>query len=193
PGQRPLGHRGSVLGRSAAVRRSLRSSRQPSQGIFYSPVGARALLLSRPHPTLPAPPRSTSPSRGSTIGRVATCLAWSPWTAAGIRRAKAVRMPTVTSGDGIPYRRLGRTGEMVSLIGLGGYHLGRQADEQEAIRIVRTGVDNGINFLDNCWDYHGGASEIRMGKALSDGHRGKAFLQTKRDSSTKRTAARKIT
>ncbi|HTD80130.1 MAG TPA: aldo/keto reductase, partial [Chloroflexota bacterium] len=71
--------------------------------------------------------------------------------------------------NGIPYRRLGRTGEMVSLIGVGGYHLGRQADEQEAVRIVRTAVDNGINFLDNCWDYNGGASEIRMGQALRDG------------------------
>src|SRR5438309_2993511 len=69
--------------------------------------------------------------------------------------------------NGIPYRRLGRTGEMVSLVGVGGYHLGRQADEQETIRIVRTAVDNGINFLDNCWDYNGGASEIRMGKALT--------------------------
>jgi predicted aldo/keto reductase-like oxidoreductase len=52
--------------------------------------------------------------------------------------------------SGIPYRRLGRTGEMVSLIGVGGYHLGRQTDEQEAIRIIRTAIDNGINFLDNC-------------------------------------------
>ena len=68
--------------------------------------------------------------------------------------------------NGIPYRRLGRTGEMVSLIGVGGYHLGRQADERETICIVRAAVDSGINFLDNCWDYNGGASELRMGKAL---------------------------
>src|SRR5690348_18295872 len=94
--------------------------------------------------------------------------------------------------SGIPYRRLGRTGEMVSLIGVGGYHLGRQADEQETIRIVRTAVDNGINFLDNCWDYNGGASEIRMGKALRDGYRAKAFLMTKIDGRTKESAARQI-
>src|SRR4029077_2249540 len=87
--------------------------------------------------------------------------------------------------NGIPYRRLGRTGEMVSLIGLGGFHLGRPADEQETIRIVRTAVDNGINFLDNCWDYNGGASEIRMGKALRDGYRDSAFLMTKIDARTK--------
>ena len=94
--------------------------------------------------------------------------------------------------NGIPYRRLGRTGEMVSLIGVGGYHLGRQADEQEAVRIVRTAVDNGINFLDNCWDYNGGASEIRMGKALRDGYRDQAFLMTKIDGRNKETAARQI-
>jgi len=94
--------------------------------------------------------------------------------------------------NGIPYRRLGRTGEMVSLVGLGGYHLGRQADEQETIRIVRMAVDHGINFLDNCWDYNGGASEIRMGKALRDGYRERAFLMTKIDGRTKESAAQQI-
>jgi len=94
--------------------------------------------------------------------------------------------------NGIPYRRLGRTGEMVSLIGVGGYHLGRQADEQETIRIVRTAVDNGINFLDNCWDYNGGASELRMGKALRDGYRDKAFLMTKIDGRSKDSATQQI-
>ena len=101
-------------------------------------------------------------------------------------------MPTVTYRDSIPYRRLGRTGEMVSLIGMGGYHLGRQADEQEAVRIVRTAVDNGVNFLDNCWDYNGGASEIRMGKALRDGYRDKVFLMTKIDGRNRETAAQQI-
>lgn len=94
--------------------------------------------------------------------------------------------------NGIPYRRLGRTGEMVSVVGVGGYHLGRQADEQEAIRIVRTAIDGGINFLDNCWDYNAGASEIRMGKALRDGYRDRAFLMTKIDGRNKDTAARQI-
>ncbi len=94
--------------------------------------------------------------------------------------------------NGIPYRRLGRTGEMVSAIGVGGYHLGRQADEQETIRIVRTAVDNGVNFLDNCWDYNGGASELRMGKALRDGYRDKAFLMTKIDGRSRESAAQQI-
>jgi len=94
--------------------------------------------------------------------------------------------------NGIPYRRLGRTGEMVSAIGVGGYHLGRQADEQETIRIVRTAVDNGINFLDNCWDYNGGASELRMGKALRDGYRDQAFLMTKIDGRSRASATQQI-
>jgi uncharacterized protein len=94
--------------------------------------------------------------------------------------------------NGIPYRPLGRTGEQVSAIGVGGYHLGRQADEQETIRIVRTALDNAITFLDNCWDYNGGASEIRMGNALRDGYRDKAFLMTKVDGRTKEAAARQI-
>jgi aryl-alcohol dehydrogenase-like predicted oxidoreductase len=101
-------------------------------------------------------------------------------------------MSEIAGHGGIPYRRLGRTGEMVSLIGVGGYHLGRQADDQEAIRIVRTAIDNGINFLDNCWDYNGGASEIRMGKALSDGYRQKAFLMTKIDGRSESAAAAQI-
>ena len=91
--------------------------------------------------------------------------------------------------NGIPYRRLGRSGERVSVIGLGGWHLGIQSDEQETVRIIRTALDSGINFLDNCWDYNDGASEIRMGKALRDGYRQKAFLMTKIDGQTKKAAA----
>jgi aryl-alcohol dehydrogenase-like predicted oxidoreductase len=94
--------------------------------------------------------------------------------------------------NGIPYRTLGNTGVKVSCIGLGGYHLGKQSDEQESIRIIRTGLDEGINFLDNCWDYNNGESEIRMGKALRDGYRQKAFLMTKIDGRTKKGSARQI-
>src|SRR6202795_1464908 len=96
------------------------------------------------------------------------------------------------SRNGVPYRVLGRSGEKVSLIGLGGYHVGKQADPQESIRIIRTALDEGINFLDNCWDYNGGASEVRMGKALRDGYRKKAFLMTKIDARTRQGAARQI-
>jgi predicted aldo/keto reductase-like oxidoreductase len=102
------------------------------------------------------------------------------------------KVPRLESRNGIPYRTLGRTGERVSLIGLGGYHLGKQADPQESIRIIRKGLDEGINFLDNCWDYNGGESEIRMGNALRDGYRQKAFLMSKIDGRTKVAAASQI-
>ncbi|HEY9736651.1 MAG TPA: aldo/keto reductase, partial [Trichocoleus sp.] len=78
------------------------------------------------------------------------------------------------------YRQLGSTGERVSAIGLGGWHLSlKKVDEPLAIRIVRTAIDRGITFMDNCWDYNGGVSETRMGKALQDGYRDKVFLMTK--------------
>src|SRR5437870_12778677 len=91
------------------------------------------------------------------------------------------------------YRQLGSTGEKVSAIGIGGWHLGlKQVDEPLSIQIVRTAIDRGINFLDNCWDYHEGISEIRMGKALRDGYREKAFLMTKIDGRSKKEAARQL-
>jgi aryl-alcohol dehydrogenase-like predicted oxidoreductase len=93
---------------------------------------------------------------------------------------------------GMPYRTLGRSGEQVSAIGLGGYHIGKLADEQESIRLIRSAIDGGITFMDNCWDYNGGASEIRMGKALRDGYRDKVFLMTKIDGRTKEAAAVQI-
>src|SRR5580704_18113492 len=102
------------------------------------------------------------------------------------------QVPRSEPRSGIPYRTLGRTREKVSLVGLGGYHLGKQADPQESIRIIRTGLDEGINFLDNCWDYNGGESEIRMGNALSDGYRQKAFLMSKIDGRTKAATASQI-
>jgi aryl-alcohol dehydrogenase-like predicted oxidoreductase len=92
----------------------------------------------------------------------------------------------------MPYRPLGSTGEMVSLIGLGGAHIGIQSDEKESIAIIRTSIDNGINFMDNCWDYNDGQSEIRMGKALRDGYRWKVFLMTKIDGRDKKTARKQL-
>jgi len=81
----------------------------------------------------------------------------------------------------------------VSAIGVGGWHLGlKTVDEQLAIRIVRSAIDRGINFLDNCWDYNEGASELRMGKALRDGYRARAFVMTKIDGRSKKEAARQL-
>src|SRR2546421_704706 len=81
--------------------------------------------------------------------------------------------------EGMPQRALGRTGEKVSAIGLGGYHIGKQADEGESITIIRSAIDRGLTFMDNCWDYNGGGSEIRMGKGLRDGFWPRDFLVTK--------------
>jgi aryl-alcohol dehydrogenase-like predicted oxidoreductase len=91
------------------------------------------------------------------------------------------------------YRTLGSTGEKVSAIGVGGWHLGLSSvDEELAIRIVRSAIDRGINFLDNCWDYNEGASETRMGKALRDGYREKAFVMTKIDGRNRKEATKQL-
>lgn len=91
------------------------------------------------------------------------------------------------------YRTLGNTGERVSAIGVGGWHLGlKHVNKDLAVRIVRRALDRGINFLDNCWDYNDGASEERMGQALRDGYRQKAFVMTKIDGRSKKEAARQL-
>jgi predicted aldo/keto reductase-like oxidoreductase len=95
-------------------------------------------------------------------------------------------------GSSVPYRTLGSTGEKVSLVGVGGSHIGKQKDENESIRIIRSAIDRGVNFMDNSWDYNEGKSEIRMGKALRDGYRQKVFLMTKVDGRTKESAASQI-
>jgi aryl-alcohol dehydrogenase-like predicted oxidoreductase len=93
----------------------------------------------------------------------------------------------------MPTRTLGRTAIEVSLIGLGGWHLGfKYIDDKLAERIIRTAIDSGINFMDNCWDYNEGASETRMGKALRDGYRDRVFLMTKIDGRTKEDAAKQL-
>lgn len=91
------------------------------------------------------------------------------------------------------YRPLGNTGEEVSVIGLGGWHLAiKQVDEQLGLRIIHSAVDNGITFIDNCWDYNEGLSEKRVGKALRDGYRDKVFLMTKIDGRTKKAATEQL-
>jgi predicted aldo/keto reductase-like oxidoreductase len=90
------------------------------------------------------------------------------------------------------YRRLGTTGLTVSAIGLGGFHIGVPKDEGEGIAIIRAAIDRGVTFLDNCWDYHDGGSEERMGKALRDGYRDKVVLMTKIDGRTAAAAAQQI-
>jgi predicted aldo/keto reductase-like oxidoreductase len=102
-------------------------------------------------------------------------------------------IPSATPQDDVPRRTLGRTGAQVSIVGIGGYHLGKSGvSEEEAIRIIRTALDSGINFLDNCWDYNDGVSEQRMGKALAGGYRQKAFLMTKLDGRTPSAAKQQL-
>jgi len=91
------------------------------------------------------------------------------------------------------YREFGSTGIKVSAIGVGGWHLGlKHVDERLAVKLVRSAIDRGMTFMDNCWDYNEGASETRMGKALSDGYRDKVFLMTKIDGRTKKEATRQL-
>src|ERR1041385_1038660 len=118
--------------------------------------------------------------RGAMAGSAVASVATPPLSSAAETKA------------GIPYRALGRTGARVSVIGMGGFHIGEPPNENESIRLIRAGIDGGINFMDNCWDYHDGGSETRMGKALRDGYREKVFLMTKIDGRTKGLAARQI-
>ncbi len=92
------------------------------------------------------------------------------------------------------YRRFGRTQEMISAIGMGGFHIGKKAlTDAEAVRLVHQGVDRGISFMDNCWDYNEGRSELRMGVALDQGgYRDRVFLMSKMDGRTKQEAADQI-
>jgi predicted aldo/keto reductase-like oxidoreductase len=114
---------------------------------------------------------------------------------AGAARFSGGLAPPARAGQGkgeIPYRELGSTGEKVSLVGLGGYHLGFVENEKECIRLIRSAIDNSINFMDNSWDYHAGECEIRMGKALRDGYRNKVFLMTKIDGRTGESATKQL-
>ena len=88
------------------------------------------------------------------------------------RPSSPITRPTM---PGMIYRDLGRTGERVSAIGMGGFHIGKQADPADSIKLIRSAVDRGITFLDNSWDYNEGLSEVRMGHALKDGYREKVF------------------
>ena len=103
-----------------------------------------------------------------------------------------ISSPGTRSGDML-YRTLGRTGERVSVIGMGGFHLAQYGlNEEQSIRLVRSAIDRGITFMDNSWDYNEGQSELHMGKALKDGYRQKVFLMTKIDGRTKELAKKQI-
>jgi predicted aldo/keto reductase-like oxidoreductase len=119
------------------------------------------------------PRENDGPSRREFM-QANAALATAAVVAAG---AAAARM---TNAEGIPMRPLGRTGENVTMICLGGYHSSVHQTENDSIRLMQRAIDEGITFLDNAWDYHNGAAEERMGKAISQGNRrDKVFLMTK--------------
>jgi predicted aldo/keto reductase-like oxidoreductase len=143
-------------------------------------------------------------SRRSFLKKTSRSLAIGVVAGQGILRPIAAAAHAVTelseqrrqletrSGDML-YRTLGRTKERISVIGLGGYHIGKpQLSEADSIQIIRSAIDRGITFIDNCWDYNNGTSEVRMGKALRDGYRQKVFLMTKIDGRTRQEAARQM-
>lgn len=105
---------------------------------------------------------------------------------------KFLSPPETFQENGMIYRMLGSTGQKVSAIGMGGFHLSKPKTDEEVVKLIRTAIDRGITFMDNCWDYADGVSEIRMGKALKDGYRNKVFQMSKIDGRDKKTAAKQI-
>lgn len=127
----------------------------------------------------------------ATLGLVAT-EGYSTFTEPSTAQAQTSSKPNQTQRGEMQYRTLGRTGERVSVIGLGGYHIGKVKTEQESVQLIRRAIDRGINFLDNSWDYHNGKSHRWMGSALKNGYREKVFLMTKIDGRTKAAAMQQI-
>jgi aryl-alcohol dehydrogenase-like predicted oxidoreductase len=130
--------------------------------------------------------------RREFLGVMAAPTAAPGAVSAGPADGDELARPRETVRGEMRYRPLGRTGEEVSVLGLGGHHIGRQKEAKESVAILRAAVDAGITFMDNCWDYHDGGSEIRMGEALRDGYRKKVFLMTKIDGRTKKAAAEQL-
>src|SRR5438309_3217809 len=138
-------------------------------------------------------PNSTEENSPSKLGRREFLTATAGAVAAAVLLAGSNSLLAESSDDGMIYRTLGRTGERVSVIGLGGWHIGQPSiSEAESIQLIRQAIARGITFMDNCWDYNEGASQVRMGKALKDGYSQKVFLMDKIDGRTKAEGARQI-
>src|SRR5581483_5402431 len=138
------------------------------------------------------PERNSNFDRRTFVGAALTGAALA--NAALNAQTGSLPYPAETRKGDMLYRSFGKTGQTVSCIGVGGSHIGQTSSDDLAIRIVRTAVDHGINFMDNSWDYNNGngQGEIKMGKALRDGYRQKVFLMTKVDGRTKQEAAKQI-
>jgi predicted aldo/keto reductase-like oxidoreductase len=144
---------------------------------------------------MPATTRRTFIQHGIAAGATAAMMSATAAPVAGQPAPSTFPAPTAfptppsTRKGDMLYRTLGRSGEEVSLIGMGGAHIGQIAEEDQAIKLIRSAIDHGITFMDNSWDYSNGTSETRMGKALKDGYRDKVFLMTKLDGRTKAAAS----
>ncbi len=108
--------------------------------------------------------------------------------ATGVCAAALLPIDTTWADSGMPTRPLGRTGERVSLLGLGGNDAASIRDDAECIDFIRRAIDMGVTFMDNAWEYRGGRAEEIMGRALRDGYRKKVFLMTKHHGRDKKTA-----
>lgn len=129
----------------------------------------------QPHPPSPATPQATVPAAATTSASPP------PERATGAEAQQSTK------------RQLGSTGELVSMLGLGGSHIGdKKLSDDEAIGLMRAAIDGGITFFDNCWDYNKGKSEERMGNALRDGYRQRVFLMTKLDGRTAKAATAQL-
>ncbi len=131
----------------------------------------------------------TAAVAGAAAATGSAALAQGAGEQPGTRKTGIVTRPM--SPD-MQYRDLGTTGEKVSAIGLGGFHIGKQTDAAESVRLIRTAIDRGITFMDNCWDYNEGTSELRMGEALTGGYRQKVFQMTKIDGRTAKEYNRQL-
>lgn len=109
--------------------------------------------------------------------------------------ASATLLPSLgtsaASDEPIPMRPFGKTGVQVSILGLGGWHIGIQKERAESHRLIHAAMDAGVNFLDNSIDYNDGQSELRMGEAIK-GRRDKVVLMTKHNFRDKKSALRDL-
>ncbi|HVW10059.1 MAG TPA: aldo/keto reductase [Bryobacteraceae bacterium] len=138
----------------------------------------------------PLPHHSSNFDRREFVGAVAA----GALIAANAEGQQALPFPNETRHGDMLYRSFGKTGVTVSVLGVGGSHIGQAESDDLAIKIIRTAIDRGVNFMDNSWDYNNGdgKAETRMGKALRDGYRQKVFLMTKADGRTKEAAAKQL-
>jgi diketogulonate reductase-like aldo/keto reductase len=153
------------------------------RNLMKATAGAAAAAVTTPAMVSPSPAMATP-----SVDMVAATSQGGAVKATGPVTSKLAQHPDMK------YRPLGTTGELISMVGLGGFHLAKPhgATSDEAVRIVHAAIDAGITFFDNCWDYNGGESEVRLGKALAGGKRDQVFLMTKIDGRTAEAATRQL-